>query len=59
MRKGFPDVFSCEDVIKAMKFVRDNFAALSANALQSYVDCFSEQNWVKYYSWISRVLNSG
>lgn len=51
-----PDVFSCEDVIKAMKFVQDNFVALSANARQSYVDYFSEQNWDKYYSWISKAL---
>jgi len=52
-----PDDFSCEDVIEAMKFIRNNFASLSANAFQSYVDCFSGQNWDKYYSWIAEVLN--
>lgn len=45
------------NMIKAVQAVKNNFAKLSANARQSYIDIFSENNWSKHYSWISDRLN--
>jgi len=47
-----PDNFSCEDVIQAMNFIRNDFDNLSANARQTYLDLFAEKNWEKYYTWL-------
>jgi glycosyltransferase involved in cell wall biosynthesis len=51
------DGFSCDDAIKAMNFICDNFETLSGNAYRSYIDIFDEQNWDKYYSWIPKAMN--
>ena len=46
--------FTTEDMLAAMQGVKDNFSELSANARQSYTEIFSENNWDKYYDWISK-----
>ncbi len=52
-----PDDFSLENVIEAMKFIRNNFDSLSANARQTYFDLFAEENWEKYYTWLLESLS--
>lgn len=51
-----PDNFSHDDVIEAMTFIKDNFDSLSANARQTYLDLFAEENWGKYYPWLLESL---
>lgn len=52
-----PKDFSIEDIIEAMKSVRNNFETLSANARESYLEQFYEQNWDKHYSWLVKKMN--
>lgn len=50
------DNFSYQELVEAMKAVRNNFDVLSANARQTYLQLFSEKNWDKYYAWLLESL---
>lgn len=57
-KTGYIVPFDCssENLVKAMDYVRDNFAELSRNARKSYEDIWAEWNWDKYYSWLINFL---
>ncbi len=52
-----PKDFSIQDIVEAMKLVRDNFDSLSANARHTFLDLFAEENWNKYYDRLLNPLN--
>jgi len=51
---GYIIPFNCtpEDLIKAMEYIKRNFAELSKNARKSYEKTWAEWNFDKYYGWL-------
>ncbi len=48
----FPLKPTPEQLIEAVRFVRDNFAELSRCARRDFEDIFAEQNFDRYYQWL-------
>jgi glycosyltransferase involved in cell wall biosynthesis len=59
-KTGYIVPFDCspEDLVRAMEFVQDNFAELSANARMSYEDIWAEWNFDQYYGWLVEILKN-
>lgn len=55
---GYIVPFDCtpENIIDALKYVKENFTILSQNARKSYEDIWHEKNWERYYNWLIKIL---
>ena len=49
---------TCDELIKAIKFIKVNFGELSENARKSYEEIWAEWNWDKYYGWLINLLRT-
>lgn len=47
------ETFRVEELYKGVKYIQSNINKMSYNCLETFDNYFSEDNWHKYYSWLS------
>lgn len=47
--------FTEENVIQAIRYIKENFSDLSKNARASFEETWSDKNFTKYYSWVAEI----